>query len=192
MKLLIINGSARVKQRSEKVTAWVLENAKASDQFEAVELAPVNDQGFSFQLPNLFDGGPNYDDPATKAWTDKVASADAFIFVTPEYNHSYPSSLKTAIDYALKEWHHKPVGIVAHGGAPGGARAIEALLPVLRAVQLVPLNADIRLRNYEGDLDEQGEVANEKAGDALQKLLVTLAAYAEGLEITRRKLKAIS
>lgn len=189
MKLLIINGSARTKQRSEKIADWVLDRAKAGGLFDEVEFAGVGEQGFSFQLPNEFDGEPNYDDPTTKAWTDKVASADAFIFVVPEYNHSYPSSLKTAIDYALKEWFHKPVALVAHGGAPGGARAIESLLPVLRAVQLVPLGSDIRIKDFAGDLDESGEVANDKLPQLLDKLLASLAAYAEGLEITRRKLK---
>ena len=63
-------------------------------------------------------------------------AADAFVFVTPEYNHGYPASLKNAIDYLHHEWRYKPVGFVSYGGVAAGTRSVEQLQQVVTAVKL--------------------------------------------------------
>src|SRR5256885_9771951 len=67
-----------------------------------------------------------YQPPHTKRWAAKIASLDAFVFVSPEYNHGIPAALKNAIDFLFAEWNHKAAGFVSYGGA-GGARAVEQL-----------------------------------------------------------------
>jgi NAD(P)H-dependent FMN reductase len=70
---------------------------------------------------------PATDDEAVSALCRRIDAADAFVVVTPEYNHSYPASLKHAIDMAYGEWNAKPVAFVSYGGISGGLRAVEAL-----------------------------------------------------------------
>src|SRR2546426_6577627 len=67
-----------------------------------------------------------YQQPHTKRWAAKIASLDAFVFVSPEYNHGIPAALKNAIDFLFAEWKDKAAGFVSYGGA-GGARAVEQL-----------------------------------------------------------------
>jgi NAD(P)H-dependent FMN reductase len=69
--------------------------------------------------------------------TKKLAAADAFVVVTPEYNHSYPAPLKAVIDGHFREWLAKPVGFVSYGGLSGGLRAVEHLRPVFAELHAV-------------------------------------------------------
>src|SRR2546428_13168267 len=80
-----------------------------------------------------------YQERHTKRWAAKIASLDAFIFVSPEYNHGIPAALKNAIDFVFAEWHHKAAGFVSYGGA-GGARPVEQL----RLVPACPPGARVR------------------------------------------------
>ena len=75
----------------------------------------------------------------TKDWSASVSRADAFVFVTPEYNHSFPASLKNALDYLSMEWADKPVGLASYGGVSAGLRAATALKPILAALRMVPV-----------------------------------------------------
>ena len=73
----------------------------------------------------------------TKRWAASVTRADAFVFVIPEYNHSFNAATKNAIDYLHREWRYKPVGVVSYGGAAMGTRAVQALKPVFAALKLI-------------------------------------------------------
>jgi NAD(P)H-dependent FMN reductase len=75
----------------------------------------------------------------SKDWSAAVARGDAFVFLTPEYNHSFPGSLKNALDYLSVEWADKAAGIVSYGGVSAGLRAATALKPVLSALRMVPV-----------------------------------------------------
>ena len=79
-----------------------------------------------------------YQQPHTKRWAGKIASLDAFVFVSPEYNHGIPAALKNAIDFLFAEWNHKAAGFVSYGGA-GGARAVEQLRLVLGEVHVATM-----------------------------------------------------
>ncbi|MEI9929658.1 MAG: NADPH-dependent FMN reductase [Rhizomicrobium sp.] len=80
-----------------------------------------------------------YSHPHTHAWSIKIASAAAFVFVTPQYNWGYPAALKNALDHLYKEWSGKPAMIVSYGGH-GGGRAAAQLRQVLEAVHMVPVS----------------------------------------------------
>jgi NAD(P)H-dependent FMN reductase len=116
----------------------------------------------------------------THEWSEKVDAADAFVFVTPEYNHGYPASLKNAIDYLHHEWRYKPVGFVSYGGVAAGTRSVEQLQQVVTAVRLMPVIEQVNIPFYQQFIDDDGVVqANEvmeQAADAMLDQLVRLEA----------------
>ena len=129
IKLAIIIGSTRPGRKAEAVARWVHNIAKERSDAE-LELVDIKD----FNLPLLDEPVPpsmgQYSQPHTKAWSAKIASFDAYVFVTPEYNHSTSGALKNAIDYLYTEWNNKAAGFVSYGGM-GGARAAEQLRLVM-------------------------------------------------------------
>jgi NAD(P)H-dependent FMN reductase len=116
-----------------------------------VERQALDHGGFEVEFVDLAEVGlPLLDEPAhprlgqyvhdhTKAWSERVAAADAFTFVTPEYNHGFTAPLKNALDFLYREWNHKPVGFVSYGGVAAGTRAVALLKPVVLALQMVPV-----------------------------------------------------
>src|SRR5580698_7935560 len=131
MKLAIIVGATRPNRQTAKEANWVFDTAK---QLEAVvtELVDLRDYPMPFFNEPI---SPRYNpdrkiEPAVKKWLDKITEFDAYIFVTPEYNHSVPGELKNAIDFLTWELVRKPVAVVSHGSA-GGARAATDLKEIL-------------------------------------------------------------
>jgi NAD(P)H-dependent FMN reductase len=101
-----------------------------------------------FDLPLLDEPVPpsmgQYSKPHTKAWAAKIESFDAFVFVTPEYNHGTSGALKNAIDYLYREWNNKAAGFVGYGSA-GGTRAVEHLRLVMGELQVADVRAQVML-----------------------------------------------
>jgi NAD(P)H-dependent FMN reductase len=104
-----------------------------------------------FELPLLDEPVPpmmgQYSKPHTKAWAAKIASLDAFVFVTPEYNHGISGALKNALDYLFAEWNNKAAGFVSYGSA-GGARAVEHLRGVLGELAVATVRSQCMLSVY--------------------------------------------
>src|SRR3712207_4930487 len=119
----IITGSTRPGRNNEAVANWVhqIANARKDAEFELVDIS-------DYKLPLLDEPVPpsmgQYSKPHTKAWAQKIESFDAYVFVTPEYNHGTSGALKNAIDYLYREWNNKAAGFVGYGGS-GGTRALE-------------------------------------------------------------------
>jgi len=138
IKVGVIIGSTRPGRNAEQVARWVLEQSKKRTDAE-FELVDIKD----FNLPLLDEPVPpslgKYSKPHTLAWAKKIASLDAFVLVTPEYNHGVSAALKNAIDFIYAEWNNKAAGIVSFGSA-GGARAAEQVRAVMGEVQV----ADVR------------------------------------------------
>src|SRR4051795_11177180 len=134
LKIAIILGSTRPGRNGEAVAQWVLEQAqdRSAAEYELVDLA-------DFPMPLLDEAIPpsagQYTGEHTIAWAEKVAAYDAFVFVTPEYNHSLPASLKNALDYVYAEWNNKAASFVGYGSL-GGARAIEHLRGIASELQI--------------------------------------------------------
>jgi NAD(P)H-dependent FMN reductase len=135
----IIIGSTRPGRVGDQVGKWVYDQAiqRADADFELVDLA-------DFALPHLDEAAPasagQYANAHTRAWADKIASFDGFVFVTPEYNHSTSGSLKNALDFIYAEWNDKAAGIVSYGVSANGMRAAEHLRLILGELQV----ADVR------------------------------------------------
>ena len=147
IKVGIIVGSTRPGRHADVVANWVLQNAKkrSDAQFEVVDIA-------DFKLPMLDEPVPpsmgQYSQPHTKAWAQKVASFDAYVFVTPEYNHAPSAALKNAIDFVYGEWNNKAAGFVSYGASTSGGRAVEQLRLVMGELQIADVRAQVLLSLY--------------------------------------------
>ena len=146
IKIQVIIGSIRPDRFGDKPAHWILGEAKKLEGVE-VELIDLKENKLpTFASPGypstVKDG--NYGKEEINAFAKKIGSADAYIIVTPEYNHGYPSSLKDALDSVYLEWNNKPVAFVAYGSALG-ARAVEQLRQVAVELQMAPIRAAVHI-----------------------------------------------
>src|SRR3989344_6727317 len=121
LKVKIIIGSTRPKRFSEHAARWIAELARHKEGMEA-ELLDLRDYPMPFfdaPVSPAFAAAP-YDNPAVRQWQAKIAEGDAFIIITPEYNHGSSGVLKNALDWVYAEWNKKPVGFVSYGSVGGG------------------------------------------------------------------------
>jgi NAD(P)H-dependent FMN reductase len=143
LKLAIIVGSTRPGRKADAVARWVHEIAqkRGDAEFEVVDI-------LDFNLPLLDEPVPpsmgKYQHEHTKAWSAKIDSFDAYVFVTPEYNHGTSGALKNAIDYLYREWNNKAAGFVSYGSA-GGTRAVEHLRLVMGELQVADVRSQVML-----------------------------------------------
>lgn len=166
LNVAIILGSTRPNRNGEAVARWVHQQVQGRTD-ASYELVDIRD----YNLPLLDEPIPpsqgKYSQPHTRRWAEKIAAFDAFVFVTPEYNHGTSGALKNAIDFLYREWNNKAAGFVSYGSA-GGARAVEHLRLVMAEVQIADVRAQVMFslatdfKNYseftphprhEGDLD---------------------------------------
>lgn len=124
MKIGVIIGSTRNGRVGDQVGHWIARHISHEGiTAEIVDLAEANLPFFDSETHPAM-ANKSYDDPAAQAWSDLIDSFDAYIFVTPEYNHSVPAAMKNAFDWLYSEWAHKPVAFAGYGHA-GGVRAVE-------------------------------------------------------------------
>ncbi len=138
LKIGIILGSTRPGRNTEAVAKWVLEQATKRGDAE-YELIDIKDYNLPLLDEPVLPIYGQYSHEHTKRWSEKIGSLDAFIFVTPEYNHGTSAAMKNAIDYLYKEWNNKAAAFVSFGSALG-ARAVESLRLVMAEIQV----ADVR------------------------------------------------
>jgi NAD(P)H-dependent FMN reductase len=143
LKVAIIIGSTRPGRKGEVVAKWAYEIAQRRRDAE-FELVDIKD----FNLPLLDEPmSPmmgKYTHDHTKRWSAKIASFDAFVFVTPEYNHATSGALKNAIDFLYSEWVNKAAGFIGYGGA-SGTRAVENLRLVMGELQVATVRSQVGL-----------------------------------------------
>jgi NAD(P)H-dependent FMN reductase len=178
IKIAIIIGSTRPGRNGEAVAKWVHEIAQKRSDAE-FELVDIKD----FNLPLLDEPVPpimgQYSQSHTKAWAAKIHSFDAYVFVTPEYNHGIPGALKNAIDFLFAEWNNKAAGFVSYGGVQG-VRAVEHLRLVLAEVQMATIRNQVLLsmftdfENY--SLFKPGPTKEQSVNDMLDQLIAWGAA----------------
>ncbi len=159
----VILGTPRQGRQSENVAHFVFEQTRKRADVET-ELIDVR------ALPmKLDDAGEQMKDPKFSATIERC---DGIILIVPEYNHGYPGLLKHALDMNLKEYIHKAVGVCGVSAGPfGGARAIEALLPVTRELGLVTIFEDVNFGNVQDLFDENGNLLDQKYVRRIDKFL---------------------
>ncbi|MEV0774367.1 NADPH-dependent FMN reductase [Streptomyces sp. NPDC050433] len=143
VKIAIILGSTRPGRNGEAVAKWAEKIAaqRGDAEFELVDIA-------DFKLPHLDEVVPasagQYEHDHTRAWAEKIASFDGYLFVTPEYNHSTSGALKNAIDFLYGEWNNKAAGFISYGSV-GGARAVEHLRLIMSELQVATVRSQVAL-----------------------------------------------
>lgn len=170
LRIAVVIASSRPERVGPAVADWVMQgttNRKAAT-YDLVDLAHQ-------ALPNLDEPEPassgNYTQPHTRQWAQKVAGYDAFVFVTPEYNHGIPGQLKNALDFLYAEWNDKVAGIVCYG-SNGGFRAAEQLKLTLNELQVAVVRAQVELSTYD-DMEEQTTMAPRDYQPAKRKTMLT-------------------
>ena len=175
MNVMIVVGSARASGSGSRVGSLVATLAKEYSDLQAelvsvgeLDLPPF-DEDFSPKYRHYYN--KDYTNPAGKAWAERVAAADAFIIITPEYNHSTSGSLKNALDWVGTEWDGKPVGLVGYSITPfGGVRAVEHLLQISHELGLRPTQAYALIGDVTNAVQEDGS-ADEQTQKAIKAIL---------------------
>lgn len=189
VKIKIIAGSNRPGRFNIQPVRFVESLAKeiSGCEIEVLDLQEIN-------LPFLDETTPammqQYKNQHTKDWSEIISEADGFVFVTPEYNHSYSAVLKNAIDYLFLEWNYKPVSFVSYGSLAGGSRAVEHLRAVAAELKMYDLREQVMLPNYWNHLNEMGEyLFTEEQKTTTKKMLDSLIFWAEEMKNSRIKLQ---
>ncbi|MGA4850872.1 NADPH-dependent FMN reductase [Streptomyces sp. G5(2025)] len=184
LRVAVLVGSTREGRFAPVVTRWIRShlNRRADMEADVVDLAET-------PLPTVLPafGGPPAPgtEEALALVSPRLARADAFVFVTPEYNHSFPASLKNAIDWHNEQWHAKPVGFVSYGGVSGGLRAVEQLRPVMAELNATTIRNTVSLHNVWGLFDEEYAMKDPQSDAAAKSMLDQLAWWAEALREAR-------
>jgi NAD(P)H-dependent FMN reductase len=180
-KLQILIASTRPGRIGPAVADWFVTRARDEGEFEIelVDLAEVN-------LP--FMDEPNhprlrqYTKEHTLRWSALVDSADAFVFVMPEYNYGFNAQLKNALDYLNLEWRYKPVGFVSYGGVAAGTRAVQMIKQVVTALQMMPLTQAVHIPFVRNFLNEDGRFqANEELETGADAMLAELRRWTDAM-----------
>lgn len=191
--LQIILGSIRPTREVERVAPWVLRRAEAHGEFQAetIDLRDWPLPHFAEHLGSIGDfADPTYSDPLVKRWNAKIREADAYLFVTPEYNHSVPGVLKNAIDsvFVSFAFRNKPVGAVGYSvGIAAGSRAIEHLAHIMIETEAAPLRNTVLIPKVGEAFDEAGDPTDPATEAALQIVLDDLAWWGHALREAREE-----
>lgn len=183
IRLAVIIGSVRAGRFGPTVANWFAGEAKQRDDLDidVIDLAET-------QLPMMITRNPE-PEVANKlaGLTPRLDSAEAFVMVTPEYNHSFPASLKSTIDWHYSQWRAKPVGFVSYGGMGGGLRSVEHLRGVLAELHAVTIRETVSFHNVWGQFDPDGQPKDSGCDVAAKVLLDQLIWWGEALREARSK-----
>jgi NAD(P)H-dependent FMN reductase len=185
LRIGIILGSTRPGRNGEAVAKWVAQHAGERTD-ASVELVDIAD----YNLPLLDEPVPptigRYTKEHTIRWARTIAGFDAFVFVTPEYNHSTSGALKNAIDFLYAEWNNKAAGFVSYGSA-GGTRAVEHLRLILAEMQIATVREQVTFSLFT-DFENFSLFTPKPAHEQLLKrMLDQLIAWGEALRGVRAK-----
>ena len=184
-KLKIITSTVRPGRKGPLISEWVEQIVKEHGKFEVeiLDLGTIN-------LPMMNE--PNhpmqkkYTHEHSKKWSASVDSADAFIFVTAEYDYNYPAPLRNAIEYLYHEWTYKAAGIVSYGGISAGTRAANSLKADLSTMKMVPLAESVNIPFFNQYINDDDKfIPGEMVKPGLIKLLDELVRWTKGLKVVK-------
>jgi NAD(P)H-dependent FMN reductase/predicted ester cyclase len=179
LHLAVIVGSIREGRFGDIVGRWFVGQAELRDDMlvDVIDLLDV-------KLPTQLSSQAS---PAVREYIARLDRADAFVIVTPEYNHGYPASLKQAIDVAYAEWRAKPVGFVSYGGMAGGLRAVEQLRQVFAELHTMTVRDTVSFHNVWPLFDESTGEPHDPSGcnPAAAAMLDQIAWWATALRTAR-------
>lgn len=180
LRIVVVVGSTRQGRLAPTVASWFASEAGSRDDLvlDVLDLAEV-------RLPEVLGAEPS---PPVIDLRARLAAADAFVVVTPEYNHSFPAPLKHAIDWCSREWQAKPVAFVSYGGISGGLRAVEQLRQVLAELHAVTVRDTVSVHGIWSQVSPDGTLADDPYRTrAVRTMLGQLAWWARALKEARAK-----
>lgn len=188
LKLQTIICSTRPGRVGPAVARWFHDFATRHGKFDC-DLVDVADFGLPvYDEPN-HPRLQKYENEHTKRWSASVAAADAYVFVTPEYNFNPSPAFVNALDYVFREWNYKPCGFVTYGGVSGGLRALQAERLLVTALKMMPMFESVPVPGVSKQVDADGRFApNEQNDAAAGTMLDELARWTEALRAMRDRM----
>ena len=185
-RLGIVLVSVREGRAGEAVAAWAMDRAMAHGGVE-VELVDLK----TVDLPLLDEPHhpklKKYTSPKTQAWSATVEALDAFVFVTPEYNHGTPPSLSNALDHLHSEWSYKAAAFVSYGGISGGLRGVQMTKPRLLAFNMMPIVDGVPIPFVANQIKDGRFEPTDAQDNALKLTLDELARWTRALATLRKQ-----
>ncbi|MFJ6937472.1 NADPH-dependent FMN reductase [Streptomyces sp. NPDC101132] len=168
LRLAVIVGSSRAGRFGPVISSWFTGIARERGDLD-VDLIDLGEHALPLELSQ---------DPSAEARavlaevSPRLQAADAFVVVTPEYNHSFPAPLKNLIDWHYTQWQAKPVGFVSYGGLSGGLRAVEQLRPVFAELHAVTVRDCVSFHSAHEQFDADGRPRDETGPERAAKVLL--------------------
>jgi NAD(P)H-dependent FMN reductase len=188
LKLQIIICSTRPGRVGPSVARWFQEFATTHSGFasQLIDLADFNLPLYNEpHHPRL----QQYEHDTTKRWSASVSDADAYVFVTPEYNYCPPPAFGNSLNYLYKEWNYKPCGFVSYGGVSGGIRAVQLEKQLATTLKMMPMVEGVAIPMVATLLDENKNFqSNNLIDNSAQAMLDELLKWAQALQPMRTKI----
>jgi NAD(P)H-dependent FMN reductase len=184
MRLMIVVGSVRPGRIGLPIAEWVRNRVERDGRFE-IDFADLAEIDLPFMDEPNHPRFRQYTKPHTVAWSERVDAADAFIFVTPEYNHSFSPALKNAFDYLNQEWWRKAVGFVSYGGVSAGTRGVVGLEVALSVAGLVKTGANVEIPFASSMMHDGVFTPTDKENAILDKMIVEIESLSTALRPLR-------
>lgn len=184
-ELKIITSTVRPTRKGRAVADWIFDIAEKHPAFnvELLDLAIIN---LPFMDEPHHPRLKKYVHEHTWKWSKKIEHADAFIFVTAEYDYNYPAPLRNALEFLYSEWSYKAAGIVSYGGISSGTRAANGLKSDLSSFNMVPITEAVNFPFFQQNINEENRfLPGEVSIQAAQTMLNQLERWTKGLKIVR-------
>jgi NAD(P)H-dependent FMN reductase len=183
-RLGVIVTSVREGRVGGTIAEWFVDVARAHGGFD-VELVDLK----AIDLPLLSERNhprlQKYEQPKTIAWSKTVASFDAFVIVTPEYNFGMPPALVNALDHLYHEWSYKPAGFVSYGGVSGGLRSVQMAKALLTTFKIVPMVEAVSIAYVAKTMADGTFTPPDTAEKAARTMLDEMARWTTALSALR-------
>ncbi len=185
-KVKIISSTVRPGRKGPIIGKWLVEQAQATGNFDA-ELLDLGEINLPLMNEAVHPVMRQYEHEHTKQWSAKIDEADAFIFLTAEYDYSYPAPLKNALEYLVHEWGYKPAAIASYSaGSFAGVRGLANLKPDLLSLRIVPIPEAVNIPVLNQSIDETGMfIPNELVQTSCKTMLEQLHRWTKGMEQIR-------
>ena len=182
----VVVASVREGRVGYSIAEWVVAAVRAHGAFSP-RLIDLREVGLPLLEEPAHPRLQKYTDERTRQWSGTVADTDAFVFVTPEYNHSVPPALVNALDHLYVEWNYKAAGFVSYGGVSGGLRSVQSVKPLLCALKVVPIVEAVTLPSVHTLVDEGRFNAEPSHQKAASIMLDELKRWTDALAVLRRQ-----
>ncbi|PBQ32996.1 NADPH-dependent FMN reductase [Sphingobacteriaceae bacterium] len=182
-KLKIISSTVRPGRKGPTIAKWIKSIADTNGNFEA-ELLDLGEINLPLMNEAVHPIMKQYEHEHSKQWSAKIEEADAFIFVTTEYDHSYPASLKNSLEYLVHEWGYKPAGIVSYSASPfGGVRAVHSLKQDLLSLRTIALHETVIIPGLNQLINEDGAFTpTEIISKSAETMVTQLVRWTKGMK----------